>query len=89
MTQPESRTDGLLQVATADPVVAAVRRHAFTALLDDQPMTGAQLADATALPRAEVERALATRCTLRSCDIGKAPKSMLVEVSTGQWGSRQ
>ena len=31
-------------------------------------MTGAQLADATALPRAEVERALATRCTLRSCD---------------------
>jgi Alkylmercury lyase/IclR helix-turn-helix domain len=60
MTERETRTDGLLQVATADPVVAAVRRHAFTALLDDQPMTAVELADATALPPAEVERALAT-----------------------------
>lgn len=60
MTQPESRIDGPVQVATADPVVAAVRRHAFIALLDDQPMTAAQLVDATALSRAKVERALAT-----------------------------
>jgi alkylmercury lyase len=59
MTEPETSSEGLLQVATADPVVAAVRRHAFTALLDDQPMTAAQLADAAALSPAEVERALA------------------------------
>ncbi len=60
MTQPETKTDGLLHVATADPGVSAVRRRAFTALLDDQPMTAAQLADATALSPAEVELALAT-----------------------------
>ncbi len=60
MTQQESRTDDLLQAATADPVVATVRRHAFTTLLDDKPMTAAQLADATARSRADVERALAT-----------------------------
>ena len=60
MTQPESRTDDPLQAASADPVVAAARRRAFTTLLDDQPMTAAQLADALGLSRVEVERALAT-----------------------------
>ena len=60
MTQPDSRTDDPLQAATADPVVGAVRRHAFTTLLDDQPMTAVQLADALGLSRADVERALAT-----------------------------
>jgi len=59
MTQPESRTDDPLQAASADPVVAAARRRAFTTLLDDQPMTAAQLADAVGISRAEVERALA------------------------------
>jgi hypothetical protein len=43
-----------------DVVVTAVRRQAFAALLDGQPMTAAQLAAATAVPLAEVELALGT-----------------------------
>jgi predicted transcriptional regulator len=74
MTERETRTDGLLQVATADPVVAAVRRHAFTALLDDRPMTAVELADATALPPAEVERALATLQTDGALEVDDAER---------------
>jgi DNA-binding transcriptional ArsR family regulator len=60
MTQPDNSADRPAQLATGDPVDAAVRRHALTALLDDRPLTIAELADATALPAAVVERALAT-----------------------------
>jgi DNA-binding transcriptional ArsR family regulator len=59
MTQPEAGADRLAQVASGDPVVVAVRRHAFTALLDDRPMTAAELANAAALSPADVDRALA------------------------------
>jgi DNA-binding transcriptional ArsR family regulator len=59
MTGAETGADRLARVATRDPVVAAVRRHAFIALLDHRPMTATELADVASLAPAEVDRALA------------------------------
>jgi len=60
MTEADAGAERLAQVATGDPVVAAVRRHVFTALLDDRSMTATELADGAALSPAEVDHALAT-----------------------------
>jgi hypothetical protein len=49
---------GLVMGQSDDPVFV-VRRNAFAALLDDEPLTAEQLAAVTALPAAVVEQALA------------------------------